>query len=70
MELVLDILKKFASDAHQGKIPENRMFFGAPWRQPPHAENRQSSWAKIQLIDFIQSFANTEFGVIFLYMVV
>ncbi|XP_078171011.1 uncharacterized protein LOC144565205 isoform X1 [Carex rostrata] len=66
MELALDILKKFASDAHQGKIPENRMFFGAPWRQPPHAENRQSSWAKIQLIDFIQSFANTEFGVNYL----
>jgi hypothetical protein len=48
-------------------IPENRMFFGAPWRQPPRAENRQSSWAKIQLIDFVQSFANTEFGVISLY---
>jgi hypothetical protein len=67
MESALDILRKFASDVHQGKIPENRMFFGAPWRQPPCAENRQSSWAKIQLIDFVQSFANTEFGVISLF---
>ncbi|KAJ4791924.1 ATP-dependent protease ATPase subunit HslU [Rhynchospora pubera] len=66
MESVLDILRKFASDAHQGKIPENRMFFGAPWRQPPLAENRRSSWAKIQLMDFVQSYANTEFGVNYL----
>lgn len=68
MESALDILRKFASDAHQGKIPEKRMLFGAPWRQPPRAENRRSSWARIQLIDFVQSFANTEFGVIFLYL--
>ena len=69
MESALSMLQKFASDTHQGKIPKVRLFFGAPWRQPPHAENHQSSWAKIQLMDFVQSFANTEFGVIFLHCI-
>ncbi|KAK3129191.1 hypothetical protein QOZ80_6BG0473350 [Eleusine coracana subsp. coracana] len=68
METALGMLQKFASDAREGKIPENRLSFGAPWRHPPQDENPASSykWAKIQLMDFVQSFVNTEFGVNYL----
>ena len=66
MEAALQMLQKFASDVHEGKVPENRLSFGAPWRHPPRDDNPDLSykWAKIQLMDFVQSFVNTEFGVI------
>jgi hypothetical protein len=66
MEAALQMLQKFASDVREGKIPENRLSFGAPWRHPPRDDNPDLSykWAKIQLMDFVQSFVNTEFGVI------
>jgi hypothetical protein len=65
MENALKMLQKFASDVREGKVPENRLSFGAPWRHPPRDDNPDLSykWAKIQLMDFIQSFVNTEFGV-------
>jgi len=66
MEAALQMLQKFASDVHEGKVSENRLSFGAPWRHPPRDDNPDLSykWAKIQLMDFVQSFVNTEFGVI------
>ncbi|RLM84396.1 uncharacterized protein C2845_PM04G16330 [Panicum miliaceum] len=68
MEAALQMLQKFASDVREGKIPENRLSFGAPWRHPPRDDNPDLSykWAKIQLMDFVQSFVNTEFGVNYL----
>ncbi|XP_072969539.1 uncharacterized protein [Typha angustifolia] len=68
MESALAILEKFASDARERKIPEGRLHFGAPWRHPPHSDSPVSSlkWAKFQLMDFVQSFINTEFGVNYL----
>ncbi|XP_008809090.1 uncharacterized protein LOC103720902 [Phoenix dactylifera] len=68
MESALVILQKFASDARAGKIPETRLFFGAPWRHPPRTDDPVASlkWAKVQLMDFVQSFVNTEFGVNYL----
>ncbi|WVZ64146.1 hypothetical protein U9M48_013710 [Paspalum notatum var. saurae] len=68
METALEMLQKFASDVREGKIPENRLSFGAPWRHPPRYDNPDLSykWAKIQLMDFVQSFVNTEFGVNYL----
>jgi len=68
MEAALQMLQKFASDVHEGKVPENRLSFGAPWRHPPRDDNPDLSykWAKIQLMDFVQSFVNTEFGVNYL----
>lgn len=65
MEKALKMLQKFASDVREGKVPENRLSFGAPWRHPPRDDNPDLSykWAKIQLMDFVQSFVNTEFGV-------
>jgi hypothetical protein len=65
MEKALWMLQKFACDARKGKISENRISLGAPWRHPPRDENPASSykWAKIQLMDFVQSFVKTEFGV-------
>ncbi|TVU11192.1 hypothetical protein EJB05_44761 [Eragrostis curvula] len=68
METALGMLQKFASDVRQGKVPENKLSFGAPWRHPPREENPDLSykWAKIQLMDFVQSFVNTEFGVNYL----
>ncbi|EEE69388.1 hypothetical protein OsJ_28741 [Oryza sativa Japonica Group] len=64
MEAALGMVQKFASDVREGKVPENRLSFGAPWRHPPQGGNPDASykWAKIQLMDFVQSFVNTEFG--------
>lgn len=70
METALRMVQKFASDVREGKVPENRLSFGAPWRHPPQGDNPHTSynWAKIQLMDFVQSFVNTEFGVIILFL--
>ncbi|KAG6537945.1 hypothetical protein ZIOFF_003048 [Zingiber officinale] len=68
MESALLIVQKFAFDAYNGKVSEDRLHFGAPWRHPPRTNDSVSSimWAKIQLIDFVQSFLITEFGVNYL----
>lgn len=68
LESALAILQKFASDAHEGKIPKDRLQFGAPWRHPPRTDNaiRRLQWAKLQLMDFVHSLVNTEFGVNYL----
>lgn len=67
MEAALAILQKFASDVRNGKIPEDQLHFGSPWRHPPTDDPVASfKWAKIQLIDFVQSFVNTEFGLNYL----
>lgn len=65
MESALLIVQKFAFDVYNGKVSENQLHFGAPWRHPPCTDDPVSSimWAKIQLIDFVQTFVNTEFGV-------
>lgn len=68
MESALAILQKFGSDVQNGKIPKEQLHFGAPWRHPPSIDDPVASlkWAKIQLMDFVQSFVNTEFGVNYL----
>ncbi|XP_052178697.1 uncharacterized protein LOC127792286 [Diospyros lotus] len=65
MDKALSVLQNFAIDARKGKIPKDRLRFGAPWRHPPHTDNPTLilEWAKVQLMDFVQSLANTEFGV-------
>jgi len=65
MDKALSLLQKFALDAHNGKIPKDRLRFGAPWRHPPCTDDpvRLLEWAKIQLVDFVQSLVNAEFGV-------
>lgn len=67
MESALNIIQKFVSDAKNGKIPDTRFSFGTPWRHPPCTSSPESSlrWSKIQLMDFVQSLVNTEFGVLF-----
>ena len=61
----MKLLEKFAVDARSGRIPEDRLRFGAPWRHPPRIDNPTlcSEWTKLQLIDFVQSLVNAEFGV-------
>lgn len=68
MESALAMLQIFASDVRNGKIPESQLHFGAPWRHPPREDDPAASfkWAKIQLMDFVQSLVNTEFGVNYL----
>ncbi|XAR55322.1 hypothetical protein NMG60_11035366 [Bertholletia excelsa] len=68
MDKALSLLQKFAEDARNRKIPKDQLRFGAPWRHPPHTDNpaMQLEWAKLQLTDFVQSLANTEFGVNYL----
>lgn len=65
MESALVMLQKFVCDVHDGKIPENRLPFGSPWRHPPRSSDPAvcMEWAKLQLMDFVQSFVNAEFGV-------
>lgn len=68
MDKALSILQKFANDARSGKISNDRLRFGAPWRHPPIRDGPalDSRWAKLQLMDFIQSLVKTEFGVNYL----
>ncbi|KAI3702594.1 hypothetical protein L6452_28340 [Arctium lappa] len=65
MDRVLSLLQKFALDAQRGKIPKDKLRFGAPWRHPPKKDDPclRSEWAKLQLMDFIQSLVNAEFGI-------
>lgn len=65
MERSLGFLQKFAVDAHRGKISKDRLRFGAPWRHPPPTDDPTlcTDWAKVQLMDFVQSLIHTEFGV-------
>lgn len=66
MESALGILQKFAFDVREGKISKDRLRFGAPWRHPPHTVDATEclQWAKLQLMDFVQSLVNAEFVVI------
>ncbi|KAK8611648.1 hypothetical protein V6N13_131694 [Hibiscus sabdariffa] len=68
MDKALTILQKFAIDAQSGKILEDKLRFGAPWRHPPSSKDpaAHKEWAKIQLMDFIQSLVNAEFGINYL----
>ncbi|GKV11544.1 hypothetical protein SLEP1_g22792 [Rubroshorea leprosula] len=68
MDKALKLLQKFATDARKGRISKDKLRFGAPWRHPPLADDPTlcMEWAKIHLMDFIQSFVNTEFGVNYL----
>lgn len=65
LDRALEILQKFASDVHNGKVSDDKLRFGAPWRHPPHIDDPKlcMEWAKLQLMDFVQSLVNTEFGV-------
>lgn len=66
MDRALQILQRFAVNAQSGRIPEDRLGFGAAWRHPPRTDNpnKCSEWAKLQLIDFVQCLVNADFGVI------
>ena len=70
MERSLGFLQKFAVDAHRGKISKDRLRFGAPWRHPPPTDDPTlcTNWARVQLMDFVQSLINTEFGVRILWI--
>ncbi|XP_074365551.1 uncharacterized protein LOC141706668 [Apium graveolens] len=68
MDKALSLLQKFAVDARSGKVSKDKLRFGAPWRHPPPASNTESltQWAKLQLLDFVQSLVSTEFGINYL----
>ncbi|GAU38394.1 hypothetical protein TSUD_147620 [Trifolium subterraneum] len=65
LDRALEILQKFAIDVHNGKVPDDGLRFGAPWRNPPHVDDPKlcMDWAKLQLMDFVQSLVNADFGV-------
>jgi len=65
MDKALEFLQKFAKDAKSGKIPKDRLRFGSPWKHPSKLDDptQCQQWAKLQLLDFVQSLINTEFGV-------
>ncbi|XP_011008925.1 PREDICTED: uncharacterized protein LOC105114162 [Populus euphratica] len=68
MDKALEFLQKFANDSKSGKIPKDRLRFGSPWKHPPKLDDptQHQQWAKLQLLDFVQSLINTEFGVNYL----
>lgn len=72
MDRALALLQKFAVAAQGSKISKDRLRFGAPWRHPPQTDEPTlcSEWAKIQLMDFVQSLIKTEFGVCCLWFMV
>lgn len=47
------------------KSQKNRLCFGSPWRHPTKRDDPTlcQQRAKLQLLDFVQSLVNTEFGV-------
>ncbi|CAI8597822.1 unnamed protein product [Vicia faba] len=61
----LEILQKFAIDVRNGKISDDRLRFGAPWRHPPKVDDPKlrMEWAKLQLMDSVKSLVNADFGV-------
>lgn len=68
MDKALKLLQNFAADAQSGKISKDKLRFGAPWRHPPRKDDTtlQSEWAKIQLMDFVQSLVRADFGLNYL----
>ncbi|GMH11015.1 hypothetical protein Nepgr_012856 [Nepenthes gracilis] len=64
----ISFVEKFAHDATSGRISKDRLRFGAPWRHPPFTDdpNILYEWAKLQLMDFVQSLVNAEFGLNYL----
>ncbi|KAJ6710747.1 EMBRYO DEFECTIVE 1381 [Salix koriyanagi] len=68
MDRALELLQKFANDAKSGKIPKDRLRFGSPWKHSSKLDDptQCQQWAKLQLLDFVQSLINTEFGVNYL----
>ncbi|KAJ7960333.1 Embryo defective protein [Quillaja saponaria] len=68
MDRALMLLQKFVVDVRSGKVSEDKLRFGAPWRHPPQTDDPTShmEWAKLQLVDFVQSLVNTEFGINYL----
>ncbi|KAM6565185.1 hypothetical protein CsatB_025183 [Cannabis sativa] len=64
MDRALELLQKFAADARSGKISEDKLRFGAPWRHPPQKNDAtmRFEWAKIQLMDFLMSLVKADFG--------
>ncbi|XP_076938091.1 uncharacterized protein LOC143606094 [Bidens hawaiensis] len=65
MDRALSLLEKFALDAQNGKIPKDKLRFGAPWRHPPKKDDPslRLEWAKLQLMEFIQCLVDAEFGI-------
>ncbi|KAK2388511.1 embryo defective [Trifolium repens] len=65
LDRALEILQKFAIDVRSGKVSDDGLRFGAPWRHPPHVDDPKlrMEWAKLQLMDFVQSLVTADFGV-------
>ena len=65
MDTALGLLEQFADKAMKGDIDSNLLQHGAPWRDFPRNDDkeRRQEWARIQLMDFVQAFTDTEFGV-------
>lgn len=68
MDKALELLQKFANEAKSGKIPKDRLRFGSPWKHSSKLDDptQCQQWAKLHLLDFVQSLINTEFGVNYL----
>ncbi|KAK3184433.1 hypothetical protein Dsin_031719 [Dipteronia sinensis] len=68
MDKALHLLQKFAVDAQRGRVPKDRLRFGAAWRHPPQTDDTSllAEWAKLQLMDYVQSLVKADFGLNYL----
>lgn len=67
IDAALGLLEQFADKATKGDVDSNLLRHGAPWRNCPKSDNGEirQRWARIQMMDFLQAFTDTEFGVRF-----
>lgn len=68
MDRALALLQARVVDVQNGLVSKDKLRFGAPWRHPPQSDDPRLSldWAKIQLMDFVHSLVDAEFGVNYL----
>ncbi|KAG7012018.1 hypothetical protein SDJN02_26926, partial [Cucurbita argyrosperma subsp. argyrosperma] len=68
MDRALALLRARVVDVQNGLVSKDKLRFGAPWRHPPQSDDPRLSldWAKIQLMDFVHSLVDAEFGVNYL----
>ncbi|KAL2652515.1 hypothetical protein R1flu_020643 [Riccia fluitans] len=63
MEAAVKCLEIFAADVAVGKSSRSCLKHGYPWRHPPRKPDIQRRWARLQLVDYIQALADTDFAV-------
>ncbi|KAG4996652.1 hypothetical protein JHK82_027438 [Glycine max] len=75
LDEALEILQKFAVDVYNGKVSEDTLRFGAPWRHRPQIDHPKlrMEWAKVnyridyseEIFDDPSTFASLQVGLLY-----